>query len=81
MTPTPPRCLDRSAAAEYCGLSVAGFSLWVAKGFVPGPLPGTRKWDRLALDAALDRMSGVASNSAPTSAYDVWKASKNARAA
>jgi hypothetical protein len=26
---------------------------------MPGPIPGTHKWDRKAIDASLDRLSGL----------------------
>lgn len=54
-----PRCLCREEAAEYCGLSVEGFDAWRKRGIVPGPIAGTHRWDRKALDAALDKHSGL----------------------
>lgn len=53
------RCLTREQAAEYCGVSPSGFSAWQRQGLVPGPIPGTNRWDRKALDAALDKASGL----------------------
>jgi hypothetical protein len=47
-------------AAAYLGLTGAAFSKWVAEGRIPKPLPGTRRWDRKAIDLALDRISGIA---------------------
>jgi hypothetical protein len=67
-----PRCLAREEAAAYCGLSPEGFDEWVKRGIVPGPLPGTQRWDRRAIDLALDRASGIATISG--SAFDEWKA-------
>jgi len=55
----PPRGLTRDAAAAYCGLSPQGFDDWVKRGVVPGPIPGTQRWDRKAIDLALDRASGI----------------------
>ncbi|MDB5824135.1 MAG: hypothetical protein JWR21_2839, partial [Herminiimonas sp.] len=37
----------------------SAFSRWVSEGIVPKPLPGTRRWDRKALDIALDKLSGI----------------------
>ena len=54
-----PRLLTRQEAAGYCGLTESGFSSWMARRLVPGPLPGTKRWDRKALDLALDRLSGI----------------------
>jgi hypothetical protein len=39
------------------------------KGIMPGPIPGTRLWDRKALDAAMDRLSGLTQR---TSEADAW---------
>lgn len=73
------RGLSEKAAAEYLGLSVSGLHDWRRKGIVPGPIPGTHRYDRKAIDAALDKLSGLPTT-AP-SAYDEWKARQDARAA
>lgn len=73
------RGLSKQEAAEYCGCSTLGaFDQWRAKGIVPGPIPGTARWDRKALDAALDRASGLMTKSEEMSPYQRWKAD-NAR--
>ena len=54
-----PRLLTREQAAAYCGFSVHGFSDWVKTGRLPGPIRGTMRWDRKAIDAALDQASGL----------------------
>lgn len=63
-----PRGLDRAEAAAYIGLSPASFDREVRDGRFPRPLPlatGKGKnrlrgiWDRAALDAALDQLSGI----------------------
>ena len=59
LLPLQPRGLSRGDAAAYLGLSVEGFDQWVRKNIVPGPLPGTQRWDRRAIDVALDRASGI----------------------
>jgi len=51
-----PRLLTRRQAARYCGLSSSGFAKWVSAGRLPHALPGTRRWDRNAIDSALDRI-------------------------
>lgn len=66
-----PRLLTKTQAAEYCGLTVSGFSQWIACGKVPGPLPNSHRWDRVAIDHALDRLSKIASTS-PKSELDRW---------
>ncbi len=55
------RLLSRQEAAGYCGCSVATFSGWVSAGHMPRPLFGSRRWDRRAIDAAIDRASGLLS--------------------
>lgn len=74
------RCLTATEAATYCGLTASGFRTWVARGTLPPPLPRTRRWDRHAIDAALDRMSGLAKDE-PTGEtdYDRWKRAREAR--
>jgi hypothetical protein len=76
--PIEPRGLSRESAAAYCGCeSLSAFDDWVRRGIVPGPIVGTKRWDRKAIDAALDKRSGLqpksAANSA-ASAYDEWRA-------
>lgn len=63
-----PRLLTKQEAAAYCRLTLSGFHDWVTKGRLPKALPGTRRWDRSAIDAALDRLSnpGAPSGSKPT---------------
>jgi hypothetical protein len=68
-----PRCLTRRQAAAYCccgGLST--FDRWVRSGKIPGPMPGTHRWDRKALDVALDRLSGLTHDS--ESDFEQWAA-------
>ena len=68
-----PRCLTRAQAAEYCGCdTVEAFDGWVRKGIVPGPIVGTHRWDRRAIDRALDRRSGLLSDA--TQSIDEWLA-------
>ena len=81
---TEPRLLSGAAAAAYLGLKPATFSQWVADGRAPKPLPGTRRWDRKALDLALDKLSGIPVS--PISKEDVereeweqWKKAYEAR--
>lgn len=54
-----PRCLTIADAAAYCGLTPGGFRQWVSIGRLPPSLPGTHRWDRKAIDFALDRLSGL----------------------
>lgn len=56
----PPRLMSGTDTAAYCGITLATLATWVAAGQLPKPLPGTRRWDRKAVDAALDWASGIA---------------------
>ena len=55
LTPEPPpiapRLLTAEHAAYYCGLSLSSWNQRVGSGRMPGPIPGTRRWDRAAIDA------------------------------
>jgi len=55
-----PRGLSRRAAAEYCGLLPTTFDARVNDGLLPAPVFSgrSRVWDRLALDHALNLLSG-----------------------
>jgi hypothetical protein len=76
-----PRGLSKSDAAAYCGCeSLAAFDDWVRRGILPGPIPGTHRWDRKAIDIKLDFASGLQTTMTPTSALEEWRAKKNARA-
>src|SRR6516165_1908011 len=77
------RGISKQEAAAYAGCdTLSAFSDWIRRGIMPGPIPGTHKWDRKAIDAALDRLSGLEPTIEPQrSPYDDWKASQNARAA
>ncbi|MBO4228167.1 AlpA family transcriptional regulator [Bradyrhizobium neotropicale] len=54
-----PRVLTKVEAANYAGCTVSAFSDWVRRGLMPKSLPRTRRWDRKAIDAALDKLSGL----------------------
>jgi predicted DNA-binding transcriptional regulator AlpA len=56
---TEPRLMSGKDAAAYCGVTPETFSKWVADGRAPKPLPGSRRWDRKAIDLALDKASGI----------------------
>lgn len=76
-----PRGLSKEDAAAYAGCeSLSAFSDWVRRGILPGPIPGTHRWDRKAIDLALDLASGLPTTIAPEiSAFDQWKAANGAR--
>lgn len=72
------RLFTREEAAAYCRLSTQGFSQWVKMGRLPGPIAGTARWDLRAIDAALDSLSGIGSNT-QEDAFDKWKREHNAK--
>lgn len=57
-----PRLVDLDLAAAYVGLSAGAFMTAVDEGRYPPPIEdGRRKqWDLRAIDAAIDRRSGLA---------------------
>ena len=55
-----PRGLSRKDAAAYSGCdTLSAFNDWIRRGILPGPIPGTHRWDRKAIDWALDKASGL----------------------
>lgn len=76
-----PRLLTQTQAAQYCNLSPAQFNAWVRDGRIPGPLPGTHRWDKVALDRDIDRLSGIVPKSEPEDALEAWKRKRDARRA
>lgn len=69
------RGLNRREAAAYCGAnSLSTFSSWIRKGIIPGPIPGTRIWDKQAIDRKLTEISKT--TTIPSSPLDEWKASR-----
>ncbi len=48
-----PLVLTRTEAATLCKISTRTFDLWIRKEILPGPIPGTRRWSRVAIEQAL----------------------------
>jgi hypothetical protein len=60
MNPRAPRLQDKAGICAYLGnISSATYDNWHAKGIVPGPVPGTNRYDLRAHDAMLDRVAGI----------------------
>jgi hypothetical protein len=73
-TGTIARGLTVNEAAAYAGCKTqTAFRSWVRKGIMPRPIPGTHRYDRKAIDSALDRMSGLSPTVPEQSAYGAWK--------
>lgn len=64
------RLVTEKEAAEAVGLDLATFRAWVAAGKLPKPIPDCGRYDLKAIDAALDRVSGLGT---ATNALDAWK--------
>ena len=59
---TPPaRLVTRREAATYLRITPEAFGLWIKRGIVPGRVPGTYRYDLAAIEAALDKASGLGS--------------------
>lgn len=68
-----PRLFTRAQAASYLNLSASAFDDWVRRGIVPAAIPRTKRWDRHAIDAALDRASDLTISHQKDSIYGSWK--------
>lgn len=68
-----PRLIGRAEAAAYCGITPTAFSLWVRTNIMPPAIPGTRKWDKKAIDAKLDEISGLVANNSQEDEFDRWE--------
>jgi len=75
--------MSGAAAADYCGVTPQTFAGWIAAGIIPPAVPGTRRWDRKAIDMALDKASGIVAPSAVlhTDVEDEWERKYEARKA
>lgn len=69
------RLVGEKEAAEIIGIELATFRDWVSCGRLPKPMPECGKFDIKAIDAAIDRISGLGG---PANALDMWRA-KGAR--
>jgi hypothetical protein len=52
--------------------------MWVSAGKMPPAIPGTRKWDRKAIDARLDELSGIGDAADQRSDLKKWRDEKRA---
>ncbi|WP_115670011.1 hypothetical protein [Ciceribacter selenitireducens] len=77
MTDNGPRLIGRKEAAAYCNITPTAFSGWVRTHIMPPAIPGTRKWDKKAIDAKLDEISGLAGNdNNPVDEFEKWEREK-----
>jgi hypothetical protein len=78
-----PRLMSGKDAAAYCGVTPVTFSKWVAAGVMPKAVIG-RRWDRKAIDLALDKASGIVAVTAideNAAAEEAWEKKYAARQA
>jgi hypothetical protein len=67
------RLTDKTGICVYLGnIAAATYDTWRERGLVPGPVPGTTRYDIKAHDAALDRAQGIDHVQA-LSPVDVWE--------
>ena len=65
--------LTRAQAAELCELTPSGFDSWVKRGIVPGPINGTRRWSKVALERAIAGVVKSGGNADdPEAAFAEW---------
>lgn len=58
--PLMPRLLTKEQICEYLGaISAATYDKWHNKGLVPGPVPGTNRYDIKQHDHVLDKTLGI----------------------
>ncbi|WP_333898664.1 hypothetical protein [Agrobacterium pusense] len=67
-----PRLIGRKEAAAYLGIAESTFSMWVATHKMPPTIPGTRKWDKRAIDARLDEISGLDTGDNAEDEFEKW---------
>ena len=68
-----PLVLTRHEAARMCSISVQTFDCWVRKGILPGPIPGTRRWSRCAIERLLAGGVAETSSTDQISPFEQWK--------
>jgi predicted DNA-binding transcriptional regulator AlpA len=68
-----PPVLTRPEGAKMCGISVQTFDTWVRKGVLPGPIAGTRRWSRSAMEQRLAGQIATPSTTEQPSAFEQWK--------
>lgn len=67
-----PRLMTRAEAAAYCRMTPSRFSQLVRAETLPAAIPGTTRYDRAAIDRALDKLSGLTTD-VELSPYQKWK--------
>jgi predicted DNA-binding transcriptional regulator AlpA len=63
------RLMRRTDVMAYCRITNSTFYRWREQGIIPDPIPGTKRWDRQQVEAALDRASGI-NNGVPNDDFE-----------
>jgi hypothetical protein len=74
-----PRLVSKAQAANYCGVTAPTFAKWVFAGILPSSISVTGKYDMRALDAALDKLSGIEPIQLTQDSFDIWKRGRSAK--
>ena len=75
-----PRLMTKAQAAAYCAVTPSRFYQLVKAGTLPTAVPGTTRYDRVAIDRALDKHAGLQSD-AELSPLQKWLSEDGNRAA
>ena len=68
------RLQSKDGICEYLGhISHATYDNWQAKGLVPGPVPGTNRYDLKQHDHVLDRKLGLGVPGRKLSPLEEWE--------
>jgi hypothetical protein len=68
------RLQSKDGICHYLGhISHATYDSWQAKGLVPGPVPGTNRYDLRQHDHVLDRRLGLSSKARKLSPLEEWE--------
>lgn len=76
-----PRGITVAQAATMVGLSESRFAAARARGDYPGPTLAGGRIDRVLLERAMDRMSGLYPVDAPLDPLSAWERTRSARTA
>lgn len=75
------RLQSKEGICAYLGhISTATYDAWQAKGIVPGPVPGTNRYDKRQHDHVLDLRAGLiaAATGGRASPFEQWEAANAA---
>ena len=71
-----PRLVNKEAICRYLGdISTATYDKWQARGVVPGPVPGTSRYDLRQHDHVLDLKLGILIKERSLSPLEMWESS------